>query len=456
MPLTQPTGSVHEFQPGPPPPVPYFANYASPQQIQAPYHSMRSSSIRGRSSGSRKSFSGEPFPSAPPPMANPPEQTLLAESLAPASQGAEDESIDLLQRIQSAIPDLHLLLNRYKETSGQLGVRETLIRETEAQKAAALKQKEAHIEKLEKEMENVSNKHSAESSKLRLEVGNMEEKHKELQDSLGNMEGKHKELQGSLIAEKDSKAELELAYRTVKAEKEQLERRLQEERANINHEINLWNQKTSQNQADLQSSWEIDLKRLKQESEARLQAREAQLSESWELERSSLQAGWATQKREIEDSHSRLRRDWEATLDSRQKTIEECRRKQSQDREAWNRERDALSRSWGEERTLLGKGWAEQRTILTAQHQNEKDELERKLRDSHAQAIKTAEERQTKLEKENERIKTGWEADKAKFSKATADLKNAAAKLNDENVKLQKLAEAFGDVTDLKSREDPF
>lgn len=440
VPMTQSTGNPPDHQLSQPQPVPYYANFGPPQLIQAPYHSIRSSSTRGRSS--RRSFSGETFPVLPATMAKPPEQQLTNDESISNPQGSEDESVELLHRIQSAIPDLHLLLNRYKETSGQLGVRETLIRETEAQKAAALKQKEAYIEKLGKELENVTSKHSAESSKLRLEIGNMDEKHKELQDKLST--------------EKKIKEDLEEVNRALRTEKEEAERKLQEGTAAFEQDRMAWQQKTLLDQAARQAAWEIDSQQQKHELELKWRAREAKLNESWSQEKAALQAGWTKQKREIEDSHVRLRRDLEATLDLRQRAIEESRQKQLKDRETWEREREELARNWDEERAMLGKGSEEQRAILGTQHEREKNEVRKEWEVSLERAKKQAEETQTTLQKENERLKAGWDADKAKFSKAVMDLKITAAELNDQNAKLQKMAEAFGDITDLKSREDPF
>lgn len=338
-----------------------------------------------------------------------------------------------------------------------------MIRETEAQKVAALKQKEIYIERLGKELETVSNKHSAESSKLRLEIGNMEEKHRELQESLA--------------AEKKAKHELEKTTQALRREKEDSERRLVEEKSIMALDIKHWRENESKDSAAKQHTLEMELQRQKQESEAKLQARVAELNQRYASEKEELQAGWSRQQRELEDSHTRQRRDFDLTLETRQKTIEEGHRKQLEDKDVWNKERDAwkkerdawnrerdawnkerkaLTHSWSEERALLGKDSGEQRTILGAQHQNEKDEMLRKWQASQSRANKLAEENTLKLQKEIEKVRAGWDADKARFSKAIGELNRATLKLNDENGKLQKLAEAFGEVTDLKSREDPF
>lgn len=357
-------------------------------------------------------------------------------------QEKEDEAGNLLQRIQSAIPDLHLLVNRYQETSGQLEVRKSMIRETEAQKAAALKQKEIYIEQLGKELETVSSKHTAETSKLRLEIGNLEEKHKELQDGLA--------------AEKKAKHELEKATQTLRQEKDDTERRLEEEKYNMTRDVKHWKETESNDFTAKKNALEVQLQRQEQEAEARLQGRVAELNQRYAAEKEELQAGWSRQRRDLEDSHTRMRRDFELALDARQTTVEEGHRKQLEDRDAWNKEREALTHGWNEERALLGKGSGEQRTILATQHQSEKDEMLRKWQASQSRADRSAEETTLKLQKEIEKVRAGWDGDKARFSKAIGELNSAAMRLNDENSKLQKLAEAFGEVTDLKSREDPF
>lgn len=430
--------NVPNFQPAPHS-IPYYASYGSPQETQPPFQAMHNSSTRGRSS--RRSFSGEPFSKDPKSLARPLERLAQPGGSAASNPTSEDDAVDLLHRIKSAIPDIHILLDRYRETSGQLEARETLIRETEAQKVAALKKKEAHIEKLILESEALSRKHSAESSKLRLEIGNMEEKHKELQDHL--------------LTVKKSKDELKTKNRALQEEQQQAERILKELKATMDRDSAVWKE-VSRGYAVQQKSLEADLQRVKQEREARLQAQETKLKESWAQERAGLQAEWLRQKRDLEDSHARLRRDWEMALESRQKALEDSHRNHLQDKTTWDKEREALTHDWDQERSILGKGSEEQRKILGGLYQKEKEEMQRKWQSSQARANKQAEEGQAKLQKEVDRVKAGWDADKSKFTQATAELRNAAVKLNDDNANLQKLAEAFGDVTDLKSREDPF
>ena len=342
------------------------------------------------------------------------------------SQSPEDDAIDLLQRIQCAIPDLHALVNKYRETSGRLGERESLIKESEAQKAAALKQKENYIQQLGKELEAASTKNSAESSKLRLEIGNMEEKHKALQDSLA--------------AEKKSKAGLEAAYRSLQGKLEQAERALHEKEVMMVQKVDIWKRKMSEEFAVKQKSLEDEIRRAR-DAEVALQAQLGQVHKAHAQEKE----GFSHQRRELETSNARLRRDLDDALEVRRRDLEDSHRKQQLNKEAWDKER-----------TVLGKGTEEQRKVLVAQHQIERDELDRTYRQSEARIRKQADESSLKLQNEIERLRGGWDTDKAKFSKATAELRAATNKLNDENIKLQKLAEAFGNITELKSKGDPF
>ena len=344
----------------------------------------------------------------------------------PQSQSPEDDAIDLLQRIQSAIPDLHTLVNKYRETSGRLGEREFRIKESEAQKTAVLKQKEAYIQQLVKELEAISTKHSAESSKLRLEIGNMEEKQKTLQDSW--------------VAEKKSKGELEAAHRSLQTKLEQGERAMQEKEATMNRNVDLWKRKMAEEFSMKQRSLEDELRRA-QDSEAALQAQLGQVHKAHVQEKEGL----SRQRRELETSNTRLRRDLDDALEARKRDLEESHRKQQLNKEAWDKER-----------TVLGKGTEEQRKVLVAQHQIERDELEKTYRQSEARIRKQAEENATKLQNEVEKLRMGWDTDKTKFNKATAELRAAANKLNEENIKLQKLADAFGNITELKSKGDHF
>ena len=441
VPLPQHSINPTELQSSPPHAAPFFTNYppqSLPQQIQPPFHPIHNSSIRGNSpTGSGRSFSEEQQYSTlhvPQHSENPAERTLPPESF---DQEREDDSGSLLQRLQSAIPDLHLLLNKYQETSNNAEFRKSQIRENEAHRAAQLKQKENYIERLGRELEFATSKHAAEGNRLRRELRDMEEKQKDLEDDLW--------------AEKKVKDELEAANRALRLEKEISEVRLTEEKNGMARDVNYWKERESEEEAKIKAL-EAELEHQREEREAQI----AILTKQHVKEKEELQSGWTKQRREIEDGNMRIKQNLEASLEAQQNTNEEEHRKHMQDLESWNKERESMSLSWDEERTMLEKGWEEQRKILSAKYQTEKDEMLKKWQASQSRANKSAEEENLRLQNENEKLRAGWDADKAKFAKVTTEMRSAATKLNEENVKLQRLVEAFGEVTDLKSREDPF
>ena len=426
-PMTHPAGQYMDLHSLSPQNVPPYANYGASLHNPGFFSPLHHNPARGHSStSSRMSATGEPFPTAQP-ASGPMEKTSSLDSPGEPKQEGEDDAVDLLQRIQSAIPDLHLLLNRYRETSGKLGMRENLIKETEAQKSAALKQKEAYIDKLGKELDDVKSKYSAESSKLRFEISNMEEKQKELRDIVS--------------VEQKSKEELQAKNHALLIESERMRNKFEEERSRIVSDFEAWKRKASEDKKSL----EEDLQRQKQLADTTLQARLADIGKVHAQQKESLQTSLARQIKDLEANHAKARQELEKALDARQKVAEESRRNHAEDKESWEKER-----------AVLGKGSEEQRRILTSRHQSEKNDMQKSQEVSEARIRKQAQDDMAKLHDQIEGLKAGWDADKGKFARSTADLKAQAARVDEENKRLQRLAEAFGEVTDLRSRGDPF
>ena len=440
-PMSQPSGQVSEFLAYPQQQVPYFAGYGSPPPTFIPSQPIQSPPPQGRSSGTTKpSLSGETFLTGPLPHGELVEPKGV-DALSLSGLNREDDGIDLLRRIQSAIPDLHTLLNRYREAHGQLGARENLLRQAESQKAEALKQKELYIESLGKELEFVSQKHSAESSKLRLEIGNLEEKHKEIQDNL--------------VARKRSRDELEAAHRDLQHQNDLLQRNTREEREAINREFDRWKEQATQEFVTKEKSKD-DKMQEQVRTESALRGQIADMEAKHNRERDLLQTSWECQKRDLEASQGRVRQDLEATIKAKDEEIKAVRNKERQNQEAWNKEREALAHSLDERRAELDRGWEEEKKSLRAQYEREKEDLQERWNASYSQKLKRLEEDKAKMQRDVDRLKQGWDKDKVKFTKATNELKAVAGKLDNENHNLQKMIEAFGEATDFRSRGDAY
>ncbi|KAL8902551.1 MAG: hypothetical protein Q9207_004607 [Kuettlingeria erythrocarpa] len=434
------------------PPQNYYQPYGSAPQMMPPFNPMRSPPTREYSStSSRLSFSGE-LPPAMGPMQKLPIEPGPALPESAASSAPKGEEDGVFQRIQSAIPDLHRLLNRYRETSGQLGERELTLRHTEAEKMKIMEQKDSHIERLAKERDEAlhkhkeeNNKHAEEKSKMRLEIGNMTEQHNELQENLQTERRSRESLERAL---QDMQAQYALLVTQHSSEKAALVREHESLKSSMGKDL-------ADIEQDLRRKEGEFAERLQQQSrelDALLQSRIAELALKHGKEREALESGWLKHKKELEDHNGKLQRDLDDTKNTQSKALDETLKRYNQEREDWVQERQSLLEDWRNERAKAGQGSAE----LHAQHQKEKEEMQKDWKSSQSRVEKEHADSIARMQAELDRVKAGWDADKANFGKVKAELRATAAKLNTENNKLQKLADAFEQVTDLRGREDAY
>jgi hypothetical protein len=97
-----------------------------------------------------------------------------------------------MAQISAALPDIQLLVAQYHHSVGELARREDMVRRVAAQQSETLKQKEQHIEMLLKKFEELQRDHAKETSRMRMEMGNLEEKHRGLEVDLKSLTG-HKD-----------------------------------------------------------------------------------------------------------------------------------------------------------------------------------------------------------------------------------------------------------------------
>lgn len=370
-----------------------------------------------------------------------------------ASQGAPQREEDaVLQRIQSAIPDLHLLLNRYRETSGQLGERELTLRHTEAEKMKVMEQKDTYIERLTKERDEAlhkrkeeNNRHAEEKSRLRLEIGNMTEQHNELQEKL-QIEKKAREDTEKVVQE--SQAQHALLVSQSSAEKAAMARGHEDLIGKMSKELEAMESKLRTRENEFAER----LQQQNRESAALLETRIMDVERKHRNEKEALESTWSRHRRQLEDAHTKLRRDLDDAKNVHNKTLDEHSKQHNQDKEAWNRERQSLIRGWESERAKMGQGSVE----LHSQHQKEKEELQKGWKSSQTRLEKEHAESKARMQAEIDRLKAGRDADKSRFNGVIAELRATTAKLDTENTKLQKLADAFEQVTDLRGREDAY
>jgi hypothetical protein len=140
---------------------------------------------------------------------------------------------ELLTRISSAIPDLHMLLDKYKATHGQLSHRDQLRRKHEAQSAELVRSKESIISALMAQLEDAAKNRADEVSKARSRIASLEMSHLQLRDHIHAAESRaktlDKHLRRSLKINEDLAIEKTMIIRRARDEKDQAIKKMEKE-----------------------------------------------------------------------------------------------------------------------------------------------------------------------------------------------------------------------------------
>ena len=429
--MTHPGGQV-DLQTSPQT-FPSYTTFPPSHHSQSYFSHLQYPSVRG---------SGSPHPRASVPGEFPMPQAQGApplDSPGPARSAVEDDPADLLQRIQGAIPDLQSLLHHYKETSGQLSDKETKLQATEAQKSETIRNRETQINQLSKELDEAKNKHHAECSKLRLELGNVEEKHKELQENL--------------VLEQKSKEDVQASLQKSTTHVVEMQRKWENEKATLELEFAAKEKSMLDEYTAKQKVLEENRSHQTRDTEAILQARLDEKDKLHIQEISTFQAGEVRRKRSLMARHESELQGLHDTIAQNKKAREESRIRHA---DSWSKEREVLELQWSQERISLGQDFEEERRKLVEQHRIERNRMQDEHETSLARRKKESEYEKAELQTKIKRLEARWEVETTRSARLSEQLKESLASLNEENSRLKKIADAFGEVTDLRSRGDPF
>lgn len=374
----------------------------------------------------------------PPPAPNPPQHVQMQYPSAQVETPRDQYAMALLQRVDRAIPDLHLLMNSYHENYGLLEAGETQLRNMEATRAAEMQKSDARFAKMERDIKSSLERHSAEKKALNLE--------------LSSMETRCKELERKLKAEEKNGDELHEANQLLRTEQKETGKRHKEEKVTLTKSYSIEKDKMVADHRTNQREMHDQLQGTIRKLEATHAYQIADLSRGHEEEKQQIDGKWAKHRRESEDRFTKSQRDFQAIIDDKQKVVDDERRSFLQAREGWDRDRDNMTRRWDEERSVLQKAWDEQRKALTIKYQREKDDLMKQF--SQAQGMTEKQDTILSLQREIGSLRLGWETDRFKFHKATTDFKATARTFNDQNSRLQRLTEAFEEGPEPKSKRE--
>lgn len=398
----------------------------------------------------------------------------------------EEDPADLLNRVSSILPDIHMLIDRHKSTHGELSLREQIIRKEKAESAEAAKNKDDYINRLIKQLHDAEQNNAAEASKFRLHIGNLEDKRKEMEEKLQDADLTRKAVQAmnkQLSEERELLIEAKLAMAKLAAEeKDRVVKEFEDYKVKAEQLLEAEKQRTAEEKVRLLRDLE-DLKALALDAQKLALGKEhdkelkdqrqhfddqkAKLVEEFSKEKDELRTSFQSQKKEIESSFEILRKDLEGKLNSTQANLEQVIKTEREGREQWSGEREMLTKGWGQERESRDKEVEEQRQALIKQHEEEMASLARKHKDDINEQtmgfVSLQEGINRKMTAENEGLREGlkslkkaWDQDREKFEDVVKELSGVAHALDSEKGRLQKLVESFGEITDVKSKGDAY
>ncbi|KAI1941788.1 hypothetical protein LOZ66_001269 [Ophidiomyces ophidiicola] len=253
--------------------------------------------------------------SHPPKRVSTPTQQRQAENGNSDSLHIEGDTIKLLQRIQNVIPDINRLVTSYRDTQNQLSAHVAQSRQIEEQHERSLMEKEFYIEALQAQIQKAAKENAAEAAKLRNRIS-------ELRMELGGLQEQHRDVEDSLEELKKANDELIQARADLEEEISGLQKTMQEEKFNHREEMQRQQELTKDALTAQKEELNGYFQEIKNEDDRlaaeQLQAREQELNE----ERDNLKANWERQMKELEQSKVDMAADYDNKLKVKQDEID--------------------------------------------------------------------------------------------------------------------------------------
>lgn len=346
----------------------------------------------------------------------------------------DQEHIELLQRIQSAIPDINRLLHGFRHTHTRLNSREAEIKQIGNQHEQALMHKDFYIEALQTQMKKTANESAEECAKLKNTIS-------ELRDELGDLQEKQKDLEDGLAGHQKSNEELSQSKSELETEIEKLNASIKA--AQETHEKELKAQKEEHAKALTTQKQELTelFEEIKNEDEKAacetLEAREKDLRDQHDAAKEE----WGKEKKLMEDALESRRCELEATkvelaskiatLETKETELETQLAELNTAREevaskvalleAKEKELEETRQKNAHELEALQQGHAGEQDTLRAGHSSEMDSLRQTHDDQLAAAAKELNEKIAAIEAHFHEQEKHWDAERAALQKLLAE-----------------------------------
>ncbi|KAJ5178034.1 uncharacterized protein N7500_000733 [Penicillium coprophilum] len=390
----------------------------------------------------------------------------------------DTEHIELLQRIQSAIPDINRLLHGFRNTHSKLSNREAEMKHIGTQHEQALIHKEYYIEALQAQMKKAANESAEEGAKLkhtiselRLELGDLQEKQKDLEDGLAVHQKSNEELtetkvllEGQINQLNESIKESKEAHeKDLVIKKEEQEKALGAQKAELTElfeEIKTEDEKTA---AENLETRERELRAEHESSRGEWEKEKTQLQESFEAQRTELEATKTevtSQIAALESKETELqarlteltttREELAAKLAELEETHQKNARETEELRQGHAGEIDSLRQSHDEQLAAAAKELADKIAALEA-HLNEKEQLWTAERTALEQKLSERDSELASAEREKERLEGDGIVKEQHLQRAVDGMRMTIDNLGGDCDRLRKTLSSLGEATDLRN-----
>ncbi|OJJ46282.1 hypothetical protein ASPZODRAFT_67035 [Penicilliopsis zonata CBS 506.65] len=368
-------------------------------------------------------------------------------TISPPDHG--DEHIELLARIQNAIPDLSKLLNGFKDTQSKLTTREAEFQQIQNQHEQALMHKDFYIEALQAQMRKTASESAEESTKLkntinelRLELGNLQERQRDVEESLSNSEKSNEQLLENKVKLEQQITKLNATFEEARvAHEREIEHRKQQEAAAL----------VAQKLELTELFEEIKAEDEKLAAEA-LEAREKELLDQQE----SLQAEWDQVKQKLQESEDALKAELESTGSELDSTKSELEAKISE-LETKKGELESAMTDLESHRAEIETKHAELESTRADQLAAAAKELEEQQqqwfeeRTRLEQELSEKKEELASTEREKDKLEEQCIAKEQQLQHAVEEMRLTIDHLDGDRERLRKTLHSLGEATDLKS-----
>lgn len=397
----------------------------------------------------------------------------------------DDEHIELLQRIQAALPDINRLLHGFRNTHTRLAGREAEMKQIGNQHEQALMHKEFYIEALQAQMKKTANESAEESAKLkntinelRLELGNLQEKQRDFEDGLATHQKSNEELSQS---KSDLEAEIAKLNTSIQEAKDAHEKELEAQKEEHDKALVTQKQELTELFEEIKNEDEKAANEILESREKSLTDQHQSQKAEWEKEKALMQDSLENQRTELETTKSELAAKIAALesketelgknlaeltsareevaskiieLEAKDNELGIIRTKTAEELETLHNghagELDSLRRTHAEELAAAVKGLDDKMAVIQAQLK-EKEQHWTAERSALEKLLSEKDSELSSVEREKEQLEGDNNVKEQQLQRAVDEMRFTIDHLDKDCERLRKTLSSLGEATDLKT-----